>query len=111
MGDDPPPRPLKADALSRTHARRLRQVDVKAEHFERQVARIEQERDQWEKKCEEAQEKYNKSQQELDEVRLTCSSQAAPRARRRGLVHSASKTDSSSTLCGAAQLARAMQDI
>lgn len=51
-------------------SRRLRQVDVKAEHFERQVARIEQERDQWEKRCEEAQEKYNKSKQELDEVRL-----------------------------------------
>ena len=31
---------------------RLRQVDVKAEHFERQVQRIEQERDQWEKKYE-----------------------------------------------------------
>jgi uncharacterized membrane protein YciS (DUF1049 family) len=31
---------------------RLRQVDVKAEHFERQLARAEQERDQWEKKAE-----------------------------------------------------------
>ena len=31
---------------------RLRQVDVKAEHFERQVQRIEQERDAWEKKFE-----------------------------------------------------------
>jgi len=31
---------------------RLRQVDVKAEHFERQVQRLEQERDQWEKKYE-----------------------------------------------------------
>ena len=31
---------------------RLRQVDVKAEHFERQVQRVEQERDQWEKKYE-----------------------------------------------------------
>ena len=31
---------------------RLRQVDVKAEHFERQVTRLEQERDQWEKKYE-----------------------------------------------------------
>lgn len=29
---------------------RLRQVDVKAEHFERQVQRIEAERDSWEKK-------------------------------------------------------------
>lgn len=31
---------------------RLRQVDVKAEHFERQVQRTEQERDNWEKKYE-----------------------------------------------------------
>lgn len=31
---------------------RLRQVDVKAEHFERQVQRLEQERDAWEKKYE-----------------------------------------------------------
>ena len=31
---------------------RLRQVDVKAEHFERQVQRLEQERDQWEQKFE-----------------------------------------------------------
>jgi len=29
---------------------RLRQVDVKAEHFERQVTRAEQERDEWEAK-------------------------------------------------------------
>lgn len=29
---------------------KLRQVDVKAEHFERQVQRVEQERDQWERK-------------------------------------------------------------
>lgn len=31
---------------------RLRQVDVKAEHFERQIQRVEQERDSWEKKYE-----------------------------------------------------------
>lgn len=31
---------------------RLRQVDVKAEHFERQVQRAEQERDLWEQKYE-----------------------------------------------------------
>lgn len=30
----------------------MRQVDVKAEHFERQVQRLEQERDAWEKKYE-----------------------------------------------------------
>jgi hypothetical protein len=34
------------------HSSRLRQVDVKAEHFERQVQRAEQERDGWEKKYE-----------------------------------------------------------
>lgn len=64
---------------------RLRQVDVKAEHFERQVQRAEQERDQWEKKYEvriysfgyrscpqlsyqEAQEKYSKTRSELDDL-------------------------------------------
>lgn len=31
---------------------RLRQVDVKAEHFERHTQRLEQERDEWEKKYE-----------------------------------------------------------
>ncbi len=49
---------------------RLRQVDVKAEHFERQVTSLEQERDQWEKKYEEAQAKYEASKRELDEVVL-----------------------------------------
>ncbi|KAG5642625.1 hypothetical protein DXG03_002463 [Asterophora parasitica] len=47
---------------------KLRQVDVKAEHFERQVQRAEQERDQWEKKYEDAVAKYNKAQQELQEL-------------------------------------------
>lgn len=51
-------------------AHRLRLVDVKAEHFERQVQSLEQERDQWEKKHEEAQEKYMQSKRELDEVVL-----------------------------------------
>lgn len=32
--------------------RRLRQVDLKAEHFERQVQLLEQDRDKWEKKYE-----------------------------------------------------------
>jgi hypothetical protein len=41
--------------LRRTKSRqyanaRLRQVDVKAEHYERQVTRAEQERDEWERK-------------------------------------------------------------
>lgn len=47
---------------------RLRQVDVKAEHFERQVARVESERDTFEKKYEDALEKFNASRRELDEV-------------------------------------------
>jgi len=47
---------------------KLRQVDVKAEHFERQVQRVEQERDTWEKKYEEAQAKYRESKAELDEL-------------------------------------------
>jgi tropomyosin, fungi type len=67
---------------------RLRQVDVKAEHFERQVQRVEQERDMWEKKYEvrpehgqshmvmrfslrilqDAQAKYRESKAELDEL-------------------------------------------
>ena len=49
---------------------RLRQVDIKAEHFERQVTRVEQERDSWEKKFEEMQEKYADSKRELDETIL-----------------------------------------
>ena len=47
---------------------RLRQVDIKAEHYERQVARIEQERDSWETKFEEAQSKYLSSKRELEEL-------------------------------------------
>jgi len=50
---------------------KLRQVDVKAEHFERQVQKLEQERDVWEKKYEDAQEKYRKSQQELADLEAT----------------------------------------
>ena len=38
--------------ITRILSFRLRQVDVKAEHFERQVQRVEQERDQWERKYE-----------------------------------------------------------
>ncbi|KAG6381500.1 tropomyosin [Boletus reticuloceps] len=52
-----------ADRLSR-----LRQVDVKAEHFERQVQRAEQERDQWEQKYEDMHAKYKNSQAELDNL-------------------------------------------
>ncbi|KAF8920839.1 tropomyosin [Mucidula mucida] len=50
---------------------KLRQVDVKAEHFERQVGRVEQERDMWEKKYEEENAKYVKSKAELEELVAT----------------------------------------
>lgn len=48
--------------------RRLRQVDVRAEQVERQLQGMEQERDQWERKYEEAQEQLQASKSELDEV-------------------------------------------
>ena len=72
--------------ITRILSFRLRQVDVKAEHFERQVQRVEQERDQWERKYEvreltprhyrhnvlrsmqEADARYRQSKAELDEL-------------------------------------------
>ena len=70
---------------------RLRQVDVKAEHFERQVHRAEQERDQWEQKYEVCihsfslspcvdyllqalNVQYKQSQNELDELNISLGS-------------------------------------
>lgn len=47
---------------------RLRLTDVKAEHFERKVQSVEAERDNWEKKYEEAVAKYEKAKSELDEL-------------------------------------------
>jgi tropomyosin len=47
---------------------RLRQVDVKAEHFERKVTSLERERDALEKKLDEITEKYKAAKAELDEV-------------------------------------------
>ncbi|KAH9989879.1 tropomyosin, partial [Russula vinacea] len=47
---------------------KLRQVDIKAEHFERQVQRVEQERDTWTNKYEEMETKHRKSKAELDEL-------------------------------------------
>lgn len=47
---------------------RLRQVDVKAEHFERKVTSLERERDELEKKLDEMTEKYKAAKAELDEV-------------------------------------------
>jgi len=57
-----------ADKNLRETTEKLRQVDVKAEHFERQVQRVESERDTWEKKWEEANEKYVASKREVDEL-------------------------------------------
>jgi len=48
--------------------RRLREVDVKAEQFGHQVQRLEQERDRWEQKYEDALSKSQQSKRELDEV-------------------------------------------
>jgi tropomyosin, fungi type len=47
---------------------RLRQVDVKAEHFERKVTSLERERDDLEKKLDEMTEKHRAAKAELDEV-------------------------------------------
>jgi len=47
---------------------KLRQVDIKAEHFERQVQRLEQEREAWDAKYEELETKYRKSKEELDQL-------------------------------------------
>ncbi len=41
----------KAEKDLKDATEKLRQVDVKAEHFERQLQRAEQERDEWEKKA------------------------------------------------------------
>jgi tropomyosin, fungi type len=45
---------------------RLRQTDVKAGHFERKVQAQDQTISQWEKKCEELEEKYRASKDELE---------------------------------------------
>lgn len=50
------------------HVPRLRLTDVRAEGLERQLTSLEQERENWEHKYEEAQAKYLSSKQELDEV-------------------------------------------
>ncbi|KAI0285952.1 tropomyosin [Russula aff. rugulosa BPL654] len=47
---------------------KLRQVDIKAEHFERQVQRVEQERDDWIRRYEEMEAKHSKAKAELDEL-------------------------------------------
>ena len=46
---------------------RLRQTDVKAGHFERQVQALEKSRDQWETKYEEMAQKYAQTKKELDD--------------------------------------------
>ena len=47
---------------------RLRLTDVKAEHYERKVATVESERDMWEKKYEECNDKFKQCQEELDKI-------------------------------------------
>lgn len=47
---------------------RLRLTDVKAEHYERKVATIEAERDQWEKKYEETLEKLKAAENEISKI-------------------------------------------
>jgi tropomyosin, fungi type len=46
---------------------RLRQTDIKAGHYERKVAALEAERDQWEAKYEEMNKKYIDTKKELDD--------------------------------------------
>lgn len=61
--------PSLATLLTRTfHPTRLRLTDVKAEHYERKVATVEAERDSWEKKYEEAMEKYKSAQDEMTKL-------------------------------------------
>lgn len=47
---------------------RLRQTDVKSGHYERKVQALENERDQWEAKFEEINQKYQQKQKELEEL-------------------------------------------
>ncbi|KAG8692060.1 hypothetical protein FRC11_007026 [Ceratobasidium sp. 423] len=58
----------KSEASVKETMEKLRQVDIKAEHFERQVQKLEQERDQWEAKYEDMKEQRNKLQKEMDEL-------------------------------------------
>ena len=46
---------------------RLRQTDVKAGHFERRVQALEAERDTWEKKYDELEQKHNATIKELED--------------------------------------------
>ena len=61
-------RPLRSIPYLGKTDDRLRQVDVKSEHFERRVAGLEQERDALEGKFEEMQEKYLSAKRELEEL-------------------------------------------
>jgi tropomyosin len=61
----------RAEKTQKETTERLRQVDLKAEHFERQVQTLEQERDKWEKKYEETLGMYQASKKELDELVAT----------------------------------------
>ncbi|CAE6402643.1 unnamed protein product [Rhizoctonia solani] len=58
----------KSEASVKETMEKLRQVDIKAEHFERQVQKLEQERDHWESKYEEMKAEKAKLQKEMDEL-------------------------------------------
>lgn len=51
--------------------RRLRQTDVKADHYERKVQALEAERDSWETKFEDMSKKYSALQKELQELEVS----------------------------------------
>jgi tropomyosin len=59
-----------ADKNLKETTEKLRQVDIRAEHFERQVAILEQDKDKLEKKYEESEAKYRKSKADLDALVL-----------------------------------------
>jgi len=58
----------EADKNLRETNEKLRLTDVKAEHYERKVATVESERDMWEKKYEECNDKFKQCQEELDKI-------------------------------------------
>ncbi|CUA78202.1 hypothetical protein RSOLAG22IIIB_02820 [Rhizoctonia solani] len=58
----------KSEASVKETMEKLRQVDIKAEHFERQVQKLEKERDDWEAKYEGEREAKLKLQKEMDEL-------------------------------------------
>lgn len=47
---------------------KLKEADLNSEQMGRRIVALEEERDEWEKKCEEFQSKYEEAQKELDEI-------------------------------------------